>query len=327
MSWSRRLGALAATSCLLLPVAGVAGERTAGPGSAFGGAPPRLLVLRVWESSDPGLPLRRVDVVDPWFVRDLLDSDVLVEPAEEDAAMAPRLGPGYRLMQTFTPDPREPRLRYYFYHFDMGDPFVARNFRELQRAERAEDRQARAERRAERAWERRRMQLLRSNYEVTRMGLAELQAGQYRQAVITLTRAAELDHSDAASRLHLAQARLALGHDAEAAAALRRALELQPKLVPMELELEATYPSPADFAAQVDALAARLLVNPRATADEYFLLGFMEFQRGRMDQAHAAFRKARRGLPDDEHLEMYLDLTKPAVPLPQPAAARLPSTP
>jgi tetratricopeptide (TPR) repeat protein len=98
----------------------------------------------------------------------------------------------------------------------------------------------------------------------------------------------------------------------EAAKNLRHALELQPKLVPMRLRLEQYYPREEDFDSQVDALAERVSSKPAASADDYFLLGFMEFQRGRLEQAQAAFLQAARGLPKDDRVQMYLELTRPA---------------
>jgi tetratricopeptide (TPR) repeat protein len=153
-------------------------------------------------------------------------------------------------------------------------------------------------------------------------GLEQLRAGEYRQALIALTMAAELNHGDPACRIHLAQARMALGHYDEAGASLRRALQLQPKLRFMSLGLPSYYFEEAEFDRHVDQLAAWLKAN-RATAETYFLLGYMEFQRGNFDTAHAAFRVAQRGLRDDALTASYLELTKPAQSAPPtPPAAR-----
>lgn len=273
-------------------------------------ARPAVLILRVWDSPDLSRRLRRIEVVDPRIIDEL--------PAEEEARVgagdrerAPRLGPDYELARTCVPNPRQPHLRYYIYHLNLSDPAVADNWRKLQRAQRKELRQAWAERYNDRNWARRKAQLLSAHERAACEGIAELQAGEYRQAIITLTRAAELNHGDPACRIYLALARVAVGHDGEAAKALRRALELQPKLVPMQLGLAQYYPSDEDFGAQVDALAQRLREKPQASADQHFLLGFMEFQRGRLDEANAAFRRAARRLPKDRLIRSYLKITKP----------------
>lgn len=137
-------------------------------------------------------------------------------------------------------------------------------------------------------------------------GLAMLRAGEYSRAVIALTMAAELDQGDPAARVHLAQARLALGQYSQAGRTLRRAYQLQPKLVYVDLRLDDSLPSGDEFARHVDRLAA---ASDR-DADASFLLGAMEFQRGRYDAAWRAFRKVR---PRDDATRAFLEITRPAV--------------
>ncbi len=153
-------------------------------------------------------------------------------------------------------------------------------------------------------------------------GLEQLRAGEYRQALIALTMAAELNHGDPACRIHLAQVHMALGHYDDAGTVLRRALQLQPKLRFMSLGLPSYYFEAAEFDRHVDQLSTWLKAN-RATAETYFLLGYMEFQRGNFDTAHAAFRVAQRGLRDDALTASYLELTKPVQAAP-PAARNTP---
>lgn len=217
----------------------------------------------------------------------------------------------YRLVQTVVPNPLWPEFRYHVY-LDLSDPSAVRQWRELQHARRAEARAAVAERRAVRDMRQRKLRLLSAHELAVEEGLAGLRAGDYRAALIALTRAAELNHADPACRIHLAQAHMALGHDDEAAKALRRGLELQPRLAPINLDLQSVYPDPADFADEVDALAARLAARDDTTAEEQFLLGFMRFQQGRTDEAYTAFRLAARGLPKDDRVKTFLQLTRPA---------------
>jgi tetratricopeptide (TPR) repeat protein len=163
----------------------------------------------------------------------------------------------------------------------------------------------------ERDMERRKERVLRSHDEAVRVGLDELKAGAYQKAVIALTLAAELDQSDPACRIHLAQARMALGHYAEAGKALRRALELQPKLVYVPLELGQYYGQESALDEHVDAVA-KAAGQGDQPADVHFLLGFMEFQRGRYAPAYNAFRAASRGNAKDSLTAAYLKITKPA---------------
>ena len=276
------------------------------------GARPAVLVVPAWGPNGRSRAADRLEVVEPggvhrpptraypWFVTD-----------KRGANGAPLVGPDYELVQTVTPNPMIPQLTYYVY-LNVSDPGAVRNYRELQRAQRAEARAAAAEQWNERDMARRQQRLLRGHDEATEDGLMALRDGDYRRAVVALTLAAEMDEGDPACRIHLAQARVGLGHDAEAAKALHRALELQPKLVPMDLHLAQYYPRERVFTEQVDALAERVTRNANASAEEYFLLGFMEFQRGRTDRAHAAFERAARGLPRDDELQVFLALTKPA---------------
>ncbi len=221
------------------------------------------------------------------------------------------LGDGYQLVRSWSPDGRS-SLQYMIYHADLSHPNVAENWRRLRRAQYREAEREQEHERHKRFLRRRGEQLKAANREATYDGIALLRAGAYRQAAIVLVRAGELDQGDAGSRLHLALARMALGHDAEAAQALRRALELQPKLVPMQLNLADNYISPEEFARHVDALAERLVGRADVDGAEHFLLGFMEFQRGRYDAAHAALAKAAPHFSRDDRLKMLLSLTKPA---------------
>ncbi len=291
---------------------------------------PGVLVLRVWEPPTGRPAPRDLEVLEPPGLQrlpyDLRDtqtargdirarrSDASDDPDTYNPDGSPRLGPGYEPVRTYIPRSSGSNARYYIYHVDLSDPFVAQNWRDLQRAERQAQREGRFERQGYRQWAQRKQHLLSAHDQATQEGIILMQAGAYRAAVISLTRASQLDQGDPGCRIHLALARVALGHDIEASKVLRRALELQPKLVPMQLELEQYYPSADEFEAQVDALRDRVRRNTVASADEYFVLGFLEFQRGRYDEAHAAFRHAARGLSKDKRVQTYLDLTKPATP-------------
>lgn len=230
---------------------------------------------------------------------------------ERGRADAPDLGPGFELDRGWQA-PQGGAFHYYVYNVDLDNPNVARRWRELERAKFNEARRQRVIEKYDDAWERRKLNLRAANQLATSDGLALLRAGQYREAVLLFTEAADYNQSDATSRLHLAQARLALGHDDEAAAALRRALELRPHLVPQMLKLAEQLPSQAEFDGHVDALARRVKATSAASADLCFLLGFMEFQRRHYDAAYAAFQRADARRPGDERTEKYLSVCKPA---------------
>lgn len=141
-------------------------------------------------------------------------------------------------------------------------------------------------------------------------GLRWLSQGDAARAAIQLTLASELDQGDPACRIHLAQARLALRHYDDAAAALRRALELQPKLAYLDLDLDRYYAEPGTLARLTDELA-RHMREHRTSADVHFLRGFLEFQRGNLAAAHEAFRRVARVSPDDELARSLVTISKP----------------
>ena len=150
-----------------------------------------------------------------------------------------------------------------------------------------------------------------SNHErALQAGVRLLEHGQYAEAIVALTLAGKLDNGDPACRIHLAQARMAQGHYAEAGQAARRALQLQPKLVYLTLKLDSHYPKESTFDAHVDALAKAS--SESRSADVYFLLGFMEFQRGDFDASHAAFETANRIRPGDKTASSFLEIVKPS---------------
>jgi len=143
-----------------------------------------------------------------------------------------------------------------------------------------------------------------------RQGLDQLKAGQVERAIVSLTLAAKLNQSDAASRIHLAQARLAQGTYVHAAKALRRALELQPKLLYLTLPLDSYYAERGALGRYTEALSRWLLANHEVGADEQFLLGFLELQRDDFDSAHAAFQRAAALRPGDELTRDALAITR-----------------
>lgn len=140
-------------------------------------------------------------------------------------------------------------------------------------------------------------------------GLEKLKAGEYSRAVTALTMAAKLNHGDPACRIHLAQARLALGHYTESARALRRALQLQPKLVYVDLKLESYFPDDV----RLEALAGTLhkwIDEHNASAEICFLAGFVDFQRGEFATAHRWLKRAAEGLTRDDLTRDLLEITK-----------------
>ena len=89
--------------------------------------------------------------------------------------------------------------------------------------------------------------------------------------------------------------------------------QLQPKLIYAQLHLETYYADARDMDKHVDKLAMHVKKNP-ASADTYFLLGYMQYQRDAFDAAHAAFRRVAAARPKDDLTRAGLKITRPAAP-------------
>jgi tetratricopeptide (TPR) repeat protein len=153
--------------------------------------------------------------------------------------------------------------------------------------------------------------LLTKHEQALSAGLQRLKAGEPERAVVALTLAAKLNQGDPACRIHLAQSRLALGHYREAGLALRRALQLQPKLVYFDLHLDRFYQKLGELDKHTDRLHEWLEKNPESPPEIRFLLGFLEFQRGEFAAAHEEFARVRKALPKDDLTRDLFEVTKP----------------
>ena len=192
-----------------------------------------------------------------------------------------------------------------------NDPYpLWRRLADAYRAYRYLERKERERRFNRRDMAARRQRLLDRHEHALTLGLEHLKAGDPARAVVALTLAAKLNQGDPACRIHLAQARLALQHYREAALALRRALELQPKLVYIDLHL-GDYYHRADALDRYAATLARWAQAHESPPEVHFLLGFVEFQRGDFAAAHVAFQRVARAWPDDALTRDYLEITKP----------------
>lgn len=207
-----------------------------------------------------------------------------------------------------------PGTRYYSpYVYRYGcDPYPAwRRLADAYRAYHYVHRKERERRFNRKDMAEREQRLLDRHEQALAAGLQRLKAGEPARAIVALTLAAKLNQGDPACRVHLAQARLAQGHYLEAGLALRRALQLQPKLVYVDLHLRSYYEAEDALDQYTDALDEWSRKN-NARPEVHFLLGFLEFQRGDFVAAHAAFRRVADALPDDDLTRDYLEITKPA---------------
>lgn len=99
-------------------------------------------------------------------------------------------------------------------------------------------------------------------------GVEKLRAGEYNQAIAPLTMSAKMNQGDPASRIHLAQARLARGDYVLAGKLLRRALELQPNLIYADLHLDQYYPQIGTLQKIASAMDEKVRAAERADAED-----------------------------------------------------------
>jgi tetratricopeptide (TPR) repeat protein len=258
----------------------------------------------------------------PWMAPPLPDPD---RPDEDERYAYPLL-PGFRDARTIRLGPRATLLRpgrawhgrpyglytpYYPYAGGFFEHGYGASPEEAYSAGRADEREYQAYRFNVQDMNRRKQRVLSQHEKAVALGVARLQEGDYARAIVALSLAAELNQGDPACRIHLAQARLAQGHYDEAGKLLRRALQLQPRLVYADLHLARYLPDAQAFDEQVERLLAHATSNP-LSSDARFLMGYLEFQRGNFAAAYRAFGAVARCLPQDALTQRYLDITKPA---------------
>jgi len=152
--------------------------------------------------------------------------------------------------------------------------------------------------------------LLRNRDDALKAGLLAFRSGRYDRAADFFLLACELDCGDPASRLHAAQALFALGQFRDAVSLVRRAFELQPKLVWLKFDLRSDYGNPRDFESQVQRLRTCLRRRPK-WADGWLLLGYQLLYSGRRAEAHEAFSKAAALNPADTLARRFLRASLP----------------
>ncbi len=128
-------------------------------------------------------------------------------------------------------------------------------------------------------------------------GHAAFTDGAYGLAARQFLLAATLNQGDPASRLCAAHAQTALGDYRPAVRLLRRAFELQPKLVYLPLDIRGAYGENADFAKHRSAL--RKTTASENNGDLWLLLGYYYYYTNHMSKAAAALSNAVKLQPED----------------------------
>ncbi len=144
-------------------------------------------------------------------------------------------------------------------------------------------------------------------------GKGAFEAGDYALAARQFLLATTLDQGDPASRLAAAHALVALGTFEPAVRLVRRAFELEPRLVYLPLQIQGAYGNPKHFALHLTALreAAR---NDENNPDIWFLLGYFGYYSDHMADAADALEHAATLQPTDKLIQQLFKLASMSVP-------------
>ena len=145
--------------------------------------------------------------------------------------------------------------------------------------------------------------------------------GEYGPAARHFLLAATLNQGDPAARLCAAHAQIALGNYDAAARLLRRALELQPRIAYLPIDVRKAYGKPGDFGKHV----AALLEAVKGDADDaelHFLLGYYYFFSDDMAKAARSLGEAAKLAPRDSVIRLLADVAKLTAPTGQKTAPK-----
>lgn len=137
-------------------------------------------------------------------------------------------------------------------------------------------------------------------------GLQAFRNGNYSAAARNFIRAARQNQGDPASRIHLTHALIALGRYHEALPGLRRAFQLQPKIVYLAMDIRKDYGPNTDFEKHLAALRRAAEAEPNDPA-LWLLLGYAQFYSGRETEALVSLERANELTPGDYVTEALLD--------------------
>ncbi|MFQ6048567.1 MAG: hypothetical protein ACE5K7_04315 [Phycisphaerae bacterium] len=141
--------------------------------------------------------------------------------------------------------------------------------------------------------------------------LRSFSIGDYGTAANQFLAAAEANHADPASRLHAAHALIAVGDYGTAVVVLRRAFELQPRLLSARYDIRDDYGDAADFRQHLAALR-QAVEQDRDDADLWLLLGYVRYHSADAEGAYRAFRRAASLNPRDSLARRFLELSRRA---------------
>jgi len=144
-------------------------------------------------------------------------------------------------------------------------------------------------------------------------GHAAFSQGAYGPAARHFLLAAELNQGDPSARLCAAHCQMAIGRYDATVRLLRRAFELQPKIVYLPLDVRAAYGVTGDFERHLAALRQAVDGN-KQSADLWLLLGYYDYFSGNQAEAAEALARAGKLRAGDRLIESLSRMALMSVP-------------
>jgi len=142
-------------------------------------------------------------------------------------------------------------------------------------------------------------------------GYAAFTAGRYRWAARHFELAATLNQGDPSSRLCAAHALTALGHYDSAVRILRRAFDLEPRIVYLPVDIREAYGVRSDFEKHRESLRTAA-EDQRESADLWLLLGYYYYFSDDVERASAALALAGTLRADDKLVSVLASAALPS---------------
>ncbi len=144
-------------------------------------------------------------------------------------------------------------------------------------------------------------------------GLEWFRDGDYDKAVRVFLQAARQNQGDPASRMYAAYALVAIGNYDKAASMIHRALDLQPRIAYLPMDIRDEYGAQVDFDAHLRRLTAAVK-KAGDNADLWLLLGYYRFFSGDSAGSIKALRKAMNLAPEDPIIRRFYDAVREVTP-------------
>ena len=142
-------------------------------------------------------------------------------------------------------------------------------------------------------------------------GIELFAQGRYEEAADAFQASADSDQGDAITRIYAGHALFALGRYRDAVAHIRRAVELQPRIVHLRFDMRGDYERVVDFDAQLNALKESLELAP-TDPDRLFLLGYVLYFSGQRTAAYPVLSRAHALDRGDELVARMMRSAQPA---------------